>query len=55
MRGLLKNKLVHHDSSKYDGYRLTPLARARAVLGPGGSRPQRGAVLTPPRAPPPGL
>ena len=27
MRGLLKNKLVHHDSSKYDGYRLTPLVR----------------------------
>jgi hypothetical protein len=28
MRNLLKNKLVHHDSSKYDGYRLTPLVRA---------------------------
>ena len=22
---LLKHKLVHHDNSKYDGYRLTPL------------------------------
>lgn len=25
IRVLLKNKLVHHDNSKYDGYRLTPL------------------------------
>ena len=24
-RELLKHKLVHHDNSKYDGYRLTPL------------------------------
>jgi hypothetical protein len=31
MRNLLKNKLVHHDSSKYDGYRLTPLVRARCT------------------------
>ena len=25
IRDLLKHKLVHHDNSKYDGYRLTPL------------------------------
>ena len=25
IRELLKHKLVHHDNSKYDGYRLTPL------------------------------
>ena len=25
VRVLLKNKLVHHDNSKYDGYRLSPL------------------------------
>ncbi len=38
MRNLLKNKLVHHDSSKYDGYRLTPLVRAHSR-----SRPQPAA------------
>ena len=25
IRDLLKHKLVHHDNSKYDAYRLTPL------------------------------
>jgi len=25
LRALLRQKLVHHDSTKYDGYRLTPL------------------------------
>ena len=25
LKALLRQKLVHHDSSKYDGYRLTPL------------------------------
>ena len=25
LRVLLRAKLVHHDASKYDGYRLTPL------------------------------
>lgn len=25
LKNLLRHKLVHHDASKYDGYRLTPL------------------------------
>ena len=40
IRALLKNKLVHHDSSNnYDGYRLTPLGYDYLALKVGGERP----------------